>query len=64
MLQAVEVSHVEAPIIEETLGRMRTRKNEAEAAENWVSEISKTTRVATVSNTACNSVPLSTIFQN
>lgn len=63
MLQAVEVSHVEGPI-EETLGRMRTRENEAEAAENWVSEISKATQVATDSNAACNSVTLSTIFQN
>lgn len=63
MLQAVEVSHVEAPI-EETLGRMRTGENEAEAAENWVSGISNATRVATVSRVACNSVTLSTTFQN
>lgn len=49
---------------QKTLGRMRTRENEAEAAVNWVSVIAESTRAATVSNTACSSVNLSTVFQS
>lgn len=53
-----------AHIKEETLGKMRTRENEAEAAGKWVSEISKAAWVAIVRKTAWNSVTLSAIFQN
>ena len=47
---------------EEPLGKVRTRENEAEAAER-VSDVPKATWVAIVSNTACNSVT-PTVFQN
>lgn len=51
-------------ITEETLGRMRTRENEAEGAGSWASEIAKSMWAATVSDIACTSVDLSAIFQS
>ena len=59
---AVGMNHVGTHIIEEPLGRVSTRQNEAEAER--VSDVCEATWVALVSNTMWNSVTLSTVFQN